>query len=359
MKVALVHDWLTTMAGAEKVLHALYELYPEDLYTFFYDEKRCGDFFPKEKVESSLLQKLPLAKKYHRLFLPLFPFAIEQFDLSDKDLILSSSSCAAKGILTHAEQLHICYCHSPARYAWDLYHSYLGKGKLVRKYLLHRFRLWDYCSSHRVDHFLANSKYVARRIYKTYGRKASVIYPPVDTDFYTCSTNKENFFLTASRLVPYKKIDLIVEAFQSLPDQKLLVIGEGPEIGKIKKKATKNVEIIGYQPNHLLKEYMQKAKGFLFAAEEDFGIIPVEAMSCGTPVIAFGKGGVRESVVENFTGLFFEHQEKEEIREKVQEFLRRDWEYEKIASYAQKFSKKRFQRGIVSFIDEKYKEFFH
>lgn len=358
MKAALVHDWLTTFAGAERVVHAFHELYPTDIYTFFYDKKACGSYFPPDQVKSSLLQKIPFAKKYHRFFLPLFPFAIEQFDLTDRDLILSSSSCAAKGVLTHSNQLHICYCHSPARYAWDLYHSYLGTGKLFRKYLLHKFRLWDFCSSNRVDHFIANSKYVAKRILKTYGRKADVIYPPVDTTFYSCETKKEDFFLTASRLVPYKKVDLIVEAFSHLPDEKLLVIGEGPEMQKIKDKAAKNVEILGYQSNERLKEYMQKAKGFLFAALEDFGIVPVEAMACGTPVIAFGQGGVLESVKENLSGLFFHEQTPKSIIDSVREFCKNEWDYEAIALYANKFSKKRFQGEITSFVDAKYEEFF-
>jgi len=243
------------------------------------------------------------------------PLAIEQLDVSKHDIILSSSHAVAKGVLTGPDQLHISYVHSPIRYAWDLQHQYLREAGLNKglkaqaaRWLLHKIRMWDYRTANGVDHFVANSQFIARRIKKVYGRTADVIYPPVDVDRFTLNENKDNYYFTASRMVPYKRIDLIVEAFSQMPDRKLVVIGDGSEMSKIKSKATKNVEILGYQPNHVMQEHMQKAKAFVFAAEEDFGITPVEAQACGTPVIAFGKGGSLETVrpfgVDNPTGLF-------------------------------------------------------
>lgn len=231
------------------------------------------------------------------------PLAIEQLDVSKHNVILSSSHAVAKGILTGPDQLHISYVHSPIRYAWDLQHQYLREAKLdkgikglITKWLLHKIRMWDYRTANGVDHFIANSKFISRRIKKVYGRDADVIYPPVNVDRFNICEQKDDYFFTASRLVPYKKIDLIVEAFSQMPDKKLVVIGDGSEMSKIKQKATKNIEILGYQPDATMTDYMKKAKAFVFAAEEDFGITPVEAQACGTPVIAFGKGGVLETI---------------------------------------------------------------
>ncbi|HDK9850228.1 TPA: glycosyltransferase, partial [Klebsiella pneumoniae] len=244
---------------------------------------------------------------------------IEQLDVSKYNIILSSSHAVAKGILTGPDQLHISYVHSPIRYAWDLQHQYLReagldrglKGKLARL-ILHKIRMWDYRTANGVDHLIANSKFISRRIKKVYGRDSDVIYPPVDVDRFSLVDEKEDFYFTASRLVPYKRIDLIVEAFSHMPDKKLVVIGDGSEMGKIKSKAARNIEILGYQSNEVMQSTMQKAKAFVFAAEEDFGITPVEAMACGTPVIAYGKGGVLETVkpvgYEAPTGVFFGEQ---------------------------------------------------
>lgn len=368
IKSALVHDWLITEGGAEKCVQSFLNINPDfDLYSLI-------DFFPDEyrqrmlggKVaKTSFIQNLPTAKSNHRKFLPLFPLAVEQFDLTSYDLILSSSTSVSKGVLTHNNQLHVCYCHSPMRYAWDLYYQYLEEANLTKgmkgwlaKYLLHRMRTWDIISTNRVDHFIANSHFIARRIKKVYRRDADVIYPPVDTASFNLYENKEDFYLTASRMVPYKKIDIIVEAFSQMPTKKLIVIGSGPDYEKIRAKATKNVEFLGYQPFEQLKFYMQRAKAFIFAAEEDFGIIPVEAQACGTPVIAYGRGGSLETVSPD-TGTFFYSQNANAISDAVKDFERKEVRFEpyKIRLHAENFSLQRFEEQIKCYLNAKYEGF--
>ena len=364
-KAALVHDWLITEGGGEKCVQSFLNINPDfDLFSlidFFSDEYRKR-LIKGKYAQTSFIQKLPTAKSNHRKFLPLFPLAIEQFDLSDYDLILSSSMSVSKGVLTHAGQIHICYCHSPMRYAWDLHFQYLREAGLttgtkgwIAKYILHKMRTWDVISSNRVDHFIANSNFIAKRIKRIYNREAAVIYPPVDVESFSLETNKEGFFLTASRMVPYKKIDLIVEAFSHLPDKRLVVIGDGPDMDKIKSKATKNIEILGYQPFAVLKEHMQKAKAFVFAAEEDFGIIPVEAQACGTPVIAYGKGGALETVVHNKTGILFNTQSADSIQSAILAFEKESERFNPVAirEHALKFSTQRFETEIQAFIHQK------
>ena len=298
MKIAVVHDWLVVYGGAEKVLEQILNIYPEaDLFALvdFLDEDK-RDFIKDKKVKTSFIQRLPKAKTKYRNYLPLMPLAIEQLDLSKYDLIISSSYCVAKGIITSPNQVHISYVHSPIRYAWDLQHQYLKEAGLTKglkgwlaKIILHYMRIWDTRTSNGVDYFIANSKFIAKRIWKCYRREADVIYPPVDVEAFEYCDQKEDFYLTASRMVPYKKMDLIVEAFTHIPDKKLIVIGTGPDFDKIQKIAQghDNIKLMGYQPFSVLKEHMQKAKAFVFAAEEDFGITPVEAQACGTPVIAY------------------------------------------------------------------------
>lgn len=324
MKVAIVHEWFVTYAGSEKVVEQLLNIFPEaDLFAvvdFLDKDKR--EFIKNKPVTTTFIQNLPKAKKMYQKYLPLMPLAIEQLDVTGYDLVISSAHCVAKGIITSPNQIHISYVHSPIRYAWDLQHQYLkeaglnkGVKGLIAKLILHYMRIWDYRTSNNVDYFIANSNFIAKRIWKCYRRKADVIYPPVDVDAFELCEKKEDFYLTASRMVPYKKIDIIVEAFTKMPNKKLVVIGDGPEFEKIKSKAGSNVELLGYQPFEVLKDYMQRAKAFVFAAEEDFGIIPVEAQACGTPVIAYGKGGALETVIglgkEEITGIFFPKQTPE------------------------------------------------
>lgn len=367
MRSAIVHDWLTTLGGAEKVLESIDSLFPSPIYTLVQSQKKLkNSYFEDKKIISSFLQKWPFAETKYRNYFPFFPLAIEQFDLREYDLILSSSHCVAKGALTNPDQLHICYCHTPVRYAWDLMHEYLEQSELTKgfksfliRWCLHNLRNWDALSAKRVDHFIANSYYVASRISKFYGCKARVIYPPVETGFFQLVTKKDEYYFTASRFVPYKKIDLIVEAFSAMPDKKLVVIGDGPDWKKVKAKAGKNIELMGSQPNKVLKEYMQKAKAFVFAAVEDFGILPVEAMACGTPVIAFGKGAITETVENGVTGLFFDEQTVPSIQQAVQQFEQQTFDPIACRARAELFSRQRFDREFYEYVTEKLHESSH
>lgn len=331
MKISIVCDWLVTYAGAERVLEQIIKLYPEaDLYCVVdFLEGKDRDFLQGKKPKTTFIQNLPKAKTHYRTYLPLMPLAIEQLDLSDYELIISSSHAVAKGVITGPDQIHIAYVHSPMRYAWDLQHQYLKETNLdkgIRSYIariiLHYMRLWDQRTANGVDYYIANSQFVAKRIKKIYGKEAAVIYPPVDIEAFEYCEEKEDYYLTASRLVPYKKVKLIVEAFNEMPEKKLIVIGDGPERKAIEEIAGKNIEMLGYQPFEVLKEKMQKARAFVFAAEEDFGIISVEAQACGTPVIAYGKGGALETVQglekKNPTGVFFQKQNKDELKAAIQ-----------------------------------------
>ena len=305
MKIAIVHEWFVTYAGSEKVVEQIISQYPDaDIYTLF-DFLPAKDriFLNNKQIRTSFIQQLPFTRTSYRKYLPFMPLAIEQFDLSKYDLILSSNHAVAKGVLTGPHQLHISYIHSPMRYAWDMQHEYLfdsgldkGVMTIPTRWLLHQLRIWDYRTANGVDHFIANSKFVAQRIWKVYRRKAKVIYPPIQVTKFHFQENKDSYYLAASRMVPYKKMDLIVEAFNYMPDKHLIVIGEGPDLDKVKKKARRNIEILGYQSDDILKEYMQNAKAFVFAALEDLGMIPLEAQACGTPVIAYGCGGTIETI---------------------------------------------------------------
>ncbi|MCQ0572072.1 glycosyltransferase family 4 protein [Klebsiella pneumoniae] len=368
LNVGIVADWLVTYAGSEKVIKEFIELYPNaSLYSVVdYLSESDRQLFNGKRATTTFIQNMPFAKKRYQKYLPLMPLAIEQLDVSKHDIVLSSSHAVSKGVLTGPDQLHISYVHSPIRYAWDLQHQYLkeagmdsGVKGLLAKWLLHKIRIWDHRTSNGVDHFIANSKFIARRIKKVYGREADVIYPPVDVERFSLCECKDDYYFTASRMVPYKRMDLIVEAFSHMPDKKLVVIGDGSEMDKIKSKATKNIEILGYQPNSVMQEHMRQAKAFVFAAEEDFGITPVEAQACGTPVIAFGKGGALETVKSNVTGILFERQEISSIIDAVNKFeLNQDRiSYMECRLNAENFSVPRFQNEISTYISEKYKLF--
>lgn len=372
MKVAVVCDWLVTYAGAEKVLEQILHIFPEaDLFAvvdFIPEGKR--DFILNKPVTTTFIQKLLKAKEKYRNYLPFMPIAIEQLDVSDYDLIISSSHCVAKGILTGPDQVHISYVHSPIRYAWDLQHQYLREAGLthgmkskIARMIMHYMRIWDTRTSNGVDYFLANSNFIARRIWKCYRRKADVIYPPVDIEKFTFSREKEDFYLTASRMVPYKKMDLIVEAFSQMPDKKLIVIGKGPDFKKIKKLAGPNVTLMGYQPDAVLKDFMRRAKAFVFAAEEDFGITPVEAQACGTPVIAFGKGGSLETVrgygvKENPTGIFFYEQKIPAVKKAIEQFesISDKISTEGCRKHAERFSISAFRTKFSTYVERAMKE---
>jgi glycosyltransferase involved in cell wall biosynthesis len=382
MKIAIVHEWFVNYAGSEKLLEQILSLYPEaDLYSivdFLPSDKR--DFIQNKPVKTSFIQKLPLAKNKYRNYLPLMPYAVSRFDLSDYDLVISNSHCVAKGAKTNSHGLHISYCYTPMRYVWDLKDQYLKETKMdkgmkgiVINEIFKHLKQWDLSTSKQVTHFITLSHYIRERIKRNYGRDSTVIYPPVDINKFTIHEEKEDFFLTVSRMVPYKKMDLIVEAFSDnkLP---LVVIGEGPDFEKIKKKANKNIKLLGYQEDEVIVEHMKKARAFVFAAEEDFGIVPVEAQACGTPVIAYGKGGATETVVpvRNSesgignnkeappSGVFFNEQIPSSLNNAVSRFLSVEDKLNPhaIRENADRFSIERFRREFKNFVDNKMAEFY-
>ena len=369
MKIAIVHDWLVTYAGAERVLKEIAALYPAaDLFAvvdFLAEEDRrliAGD----RPIRTSWVQKLPKAKNQYRKYLPLMPRAMEGLDVSGYDLVISSSHAVAKGIRTRPDQLHVCYCHTPMRYAWDLREQYLSETGLSSgikgwsaRMMLERMRKWDLANSQRVDRFVANSGYIAERISRSYGREALVVHPPVDVDGFALQVEKEKFYLTASRMVPYKRLDVIVEAFAALPDRQLVVIGDGPDMNKVKRVAAANVHLLGWQSSEVLRDYMQRAQAFIFAAEEDFGITPVEAQACGTPVIAFGRGGALETVrrldgEEPPTGLFFSAQKPEAVVAAVHQFEINEHRFlaQVCRENALRFSREHFRERFATVVED-------
>lgn len=371
MRVAIVCDWLVTFAGAEKVLEQMLEVYPSaDLFAvvdFLSEEDRKnlrGKF-----ATTSFLQHFPGAKRHYRTYLPFMPLAIEQLDLSGYDLVISSSHAVAKGVLVGPDQLHISYVHSPIRYAWDMQHQYLKESGMAHglkgwmaRLVMHYMRLWDSRTANGVDYFIANSRFIAERIKKCYRREAEVIHPPVDIEKYGLCTDKEDYYVTASRMVPYKKVKLIVEAFREMPDRKLVVIGDGPDYEDIRKLASDNVVLLGYQADDVMRDKLQRAKAFVFAAEEDFGILPVEAQACGTPVIAYGRGGILDTVrplgEEHPTGLFFAEQTTDAIINALKTFedSGRVIAPEDCRANAEKFRREIFRKKLRSFVEEKVEE---
>jgi glycosyltransferase involved in cell wall biosynthesis len=366
-RVAIIHEWLTTYGGSEKVLAALLALFPDaDLFAvvdFLSSEDRLK--LHGKQAQTSFVQHLPYAAKRYRSYLPLMPLAIEQFDLSAYDLVISSSHAVAKGVLTGPGQVHVCYCHTPMRYAWDLQHQYLresGLAKGVKSFLarlmLHYIRLWDSRTAAGVDLFIANSAYIARRIEKTYRREAAIVHPPVDVEAFPLCFEKEDFYLTASRMVPYKRIDIIVEAFTRMPERRLVVIGDGPEMTKLRALGRENIVFLGYQEDQVLRDHLQRARGFVFAAEEDFGILPVEAQACGTPVIAYGAGGALETVlpVGNFqgmpaTGVFFAEQTPAAVCAAISRFEVLRFDPRNCRIWAERFSHSAFAAAISEQLD--------
>ncbi len=377
MKIAVVHDWLVTYAGAERVLEQILQCFPQaDLFAvvdFIPPQERA--FLLNKTSHTTFIQKLPWAKTRYRSYLPLMPLAIEQLDVSQYDLVISSCHAVSKGVLTGPDQLHLSYIHSPMRYAYDLQHQYLSESGLDRspqgwiaRYLLHRLRKWDIRTANGVDFFIANSQFIARRVYKTYRREAKVIYPPVDVHFFQeGSIPREDFYLALGRMVPYKRMDLIVEAFTAMSDKKLLVIGSGPDLQKVKSKAKGQVEFLGFQSIERVRDYLQRARAFIFMAEEDFGISMVEAQASGTPVIAFAKGGALEIVrgleYSRPTGVWVEEQTVAALQKAIRVF---ESQKERFSSQvcqsdcrenALRFSQERFREQFMNFVEKKWQEF--
>ena len=379
MRIAIIHDWLVVYAGAERVLEQMLTCYPDaDLFSLV-DFLPTGQraFIRNKPVITSFIQRLPGVRKKYRAYLPLMPLAVEQFDLSVYDLVISSSHAVAKGVLTGPDQLHLCMCYSPLRYAWDLQHQYLREAGLERgvkgwvaKLILHYVRLWDVRTANGVDGFVAISHYIARRIRKVYRRESSVIYPPVDVADFPLRRDKGDFYVTASRMVPYKKVDLIVEAFSAMPDKRLVVIGDGPDFAKVRAKAGPNVQLLGFADAEVLRDHLQRARAFVFAAEEDFGIAPLEAQSCGTPVIAFGKGGALETVIPlpvaeragsspAPTGVFFYEQSAVAIIAAVERFEEAGAAItpEACRRNALRFAPERFRAKFTAFVEREWAVF--
>lgn len=354
MKVALVHDYLNQYGGAERVLESFKEIFPDaPIYTLISDLSKMPDKFERYDIHNSFIQKIPFSKRNYKKMMSLFPLAIEQFDLSSYDVVLSSSSAFAKGVLTRPGQLHFCYCHTPMRYVWDLYHDYLKKSssflQKVLPPLLHSIRNWDQLSSQRVDHYIANSNNVRKRIEKYYNKKSHVIYPPVSFERFAISDETEDYFLIVSRLISYKRIDIVIQAFNQL-QLPLVIIGDGYDRSRLEKLAGSTVKLIGIQSDEIVAQYYSKCRALIMAGEEDFGITPLEAQASGRPVIAYGKGGALETVVNKKTGIFFNEQTPESVLDAVQSLKDIEFDSQTIRDHAQKFNNERFKREIENYI---------
>lgn len=363
MKIALVHDWLPFMGGAERVLSDFVEAYPgAPIYTLLCNYSKIEEPIKSANIITSNLQKDGKEIANHRKLFPFMPTAIEKFNLNDYDIVLSSSSSVAKAVITNPATLHICYCHSPMRYAWEFSYEYAekmaGKGKIKNKildYFLTFIRLWDYSSAARVDYFIANSENVAKRIWKHYRREAVVIHPPVRCNLFNISDEDGDFFLCVSRLQEYKRIDLAVKACTKL-GLKLKVIGDGPDRKKLQSLAGPTVEFLGRASDETMKECYAKCKAYLFPGEEDFGITPLEAMASGRPVIAYGKGGALETVIEGKTGVFFHEQTVDSLIDAIERFEEHNFDKNELRKHAEKFDDEIFKEKIKTFINEKVVE---
>ncbi|MGB3571498.1 MAG: glycosyltransferase family 4 protein [Phormidesmis sp.] len=366
-KIAIAHEWLVTHAGSEKVVEQILNIYPHahlySLVDFLPPDQRS--FIQNKSVTTSFIQDLPFAKRAFRNYLPLMPLAVEQFDLSDYDLIISSHHAVAKGVITRPDQLHISYVHTPLRYGWELQHQYLQQAGLttgikstLTRAILHYLRLWDVSSANRVDRYVANSRYVARRIDKTYRRPAEVIYPPVDTQRFRADAVREDFYLTVSRFVPYKRIDLTIAAFNQL-GLPLVIIGDGDSRQAMQQMAQGNIRFLGRQPDSVVADYMQRCRGFIFPPEEDFGITPVEAQAAGAPVIAYAKGGQAETVINGETGLLFANQTPESLVQSVKQMHGQIGQFEPrvLRQNAKRFSIDRFKQRFEAFVEQAWRQF--
>ena len=371
MRVALVHDYLNQYGGGEKVLEVFAEIFPDaPIYTLIYDNKITDKILPGREIRASFLQKIPFIKSHHRFFPPLMPLAVEKLDLSDYDMVISDSAAFSKGVITKPGALHICYCHTPTRYAWDDSHKYVKEfsmpslAKIFVPFFMNYLRLWDREATYRVDKFICNSNFVAQRIKKYYRQKAEVIYPPVDGDFFTpvdpakspLATNEASYYLMVGRLLVYKRFDIAIEAFNKL-ELPLKIIGTGPEMKKIKRMANWNIEFLGEMRGEKLKEYYQNCQALIFPQEEDFGIVALEAMACGRPVIAYRGGGALESVKEGETGVFFNEQTANSLAEAVKKFDPSKFNPKLIRQHALKFDKQIFKKKIKDFIEKSYHDY--
>jgi glycosyltransferase involved in cell wall biosynthesis len=356
MKIAIVHDYLNQLGGAEQVLQSLLKLFPDaPVYTIIADYSILPERIRKADIRTSFIQNIPFSKRHYKKLLPLFPLAVEQFDLRGYDVILSSSSAFAKGVLTFPHQTHICYCYTPMRYIWDLYHDYMKETirnplyRLVLPGVLHRIRLWDQLNAQRVDHFIADSNHVAKRIKKYYNREAAVIYPPVNADRFRLSDGDDGYYLIVSRLLPYKRVDLAIEAFNRLR-KPLVIIGDGYDRKRLEKMAGPTVRLLGRLPDEETAAYFSRCKAFIMPGEEDFGITPLEAQASGRPVIAYARGGALETVIDGETGVFFREPTAESLMEAVGRLERMTFDRNRLRQHALSFNEDRFLSEIEAFL---------
>lgn len=365
MKLAYVHEWLVNYAGSEKVVEAMMEHHPAPIYTLVHDPEALKNTpLAGREIHASFLQGFPQAIKRYQQYLPFMPLAVEQFDLTPYDVVVSSNHAVAKGARVRADQLHLSYVHTPIRYAWDLQDEYLRDAGLTRgfkafmvKAVLHYLRLWDVSSANRVDLYMANSAYVARRIWRTYRRRARVVYPPVDVHLFDPSKSREDFFLTMSRMVSYKRTDAVVQACNEL-GLPLVVIGGGPDLDRIRAMAGPTVKVMGRQSDEVVRDHMSRCRAFVFAADEDFGIATVEAQASGAPVLAYGRGGSTEIVQDGKTGLFFPDQSASSIKQTLQDFLKAPtFDSNFIHEQSQRFSRARFQREFHELLEQSWEAF--
>lgn len=361
-RVALVHFWLLGMRGGEKVLEALCRMFPQaDIFTHVYNPDAISETIKKHKIHTTFINRLPKARKLYQTYLPLMPLALDQLDLSGYDLVISSESGPAKGIVTSPDAAHICYCHSPMRYVWDLYHEYTAGMSLPKRILaapiMHYMRIWDKTSATDPDMVIANSSFIARRVKKCWGRDAEVVHPPVAVDNFSPlpKDQKKNFYLCFGELVPYKRADLAVKAF-SRPgcERELIVIGQGEQLDYLKKIAGPKVTFLGRQPDGAVKQYLANCRALVFPGLEDFGIIPVEALASGTPVIAYGRGGVKDTVEDGQNGIFFYNQTEEDLLAAVERFEEQEDSFDpaRLALEAKRFTEENFTAEMRKLVDE-------
>jgi len=356
MRIAIVHEWLTVMGGADRVVQIIHEIFPTaPVFSLVYNPDTMPAEFGRMHIRTSFVQKLPFARTHHRMYLPLYPLAVEQFDLSEYDVVISSSHCCAHGALVRTGAYHLCYCYTPIRYAWDMYHGYVKSlNKLARLFaapVMSYMRQWDFASAQRVDKFVAISNAVRARIQKHYGREADVLFPPANVEFYRPDPDAQvgDFFFILSRHVPYKKVDLAINAFNTL-GMPLLVAGDGPETRRLKSIARPNVRFLGRISDAEVRHFMSRCKALVFPQEEDFGITAVEAQACGRPVIAYARGGALDTVVDGVTGSFFHEQNPDALAECVRAFRHDQFDPAAIRTHAEQFNKDDFKRKFLALV---------
>ncbi len=362
MKVALVHDWLTGMRGGEKCLEVLCELFPDaPIYTLLHNKGTMSPLIESKKIVTSFIQYLPEKEKRYRQYLPLFPFAISRFDFSEYDVVISVSHAVAKSIRVNNDTIHICYCLTPMRYIWDMYDDYFGKGKAnfvtraAMKIIVPMLRRYDVATSSRVNYFIAISDFVKQRIQKNYGRDAEIIFPPVDVDRFAASEQSDDFYLIVSALVPYKRVDLAVDVFNT-NGKKLIIAGTGPESEKLKAMAKPNIEFLGWRSDEELAQLYSRCTALIFPGEEDFGIVPLEAQASGKPVVAFGKGGALETIIDGKTGVFFSQQTVSDLQSAIEKMQSIQFNSAEIRNHASNFSRPIFKKKMKDFIEEKVRQ---